>query len=100
LQQVEVNVDATRVLEPFNRNLFSIAGYAQLFQYGSELAKKTAEQLQLEGTQARIETMMDQSFPEPDRFVPENMFRFVDNTDDMYTEFGNIKMHSSGSFRK
>lgn len=84
IQQVEVNVDANRVTEPFNRDLFSIAGYAQLYQYGSDAAKKSAEKLQLQGTQARIETMMDQAFPTPDQFVPDNMFRFVDNTGDAY----------------
>jgi hypothetical protein len=84
VQKVEVKVDATETEGLFNRKLFSVTGYAQLDQYGSDLAKESLQKLQLAGTQARIETMMDQAFPEKEVFDPDHMFRFVDNTGDAY----------------
>lgn len=84
VQQVDVHVNATKVVKPFNHALFSVTGYAQMFKSGSTLAKESTNRLNFSGTEARLEVIMADAFPEKGVFKPQNMFRFVDNTNNSY----------------
>ncbi|ACZ43419.1 glycoside hydrolase family 39 [Thermobaculum terrenum ATCC BAA-798] len=80
----EITVDTNTATGAFNRALFSVTGYAQLKVSAQPIAQDTYAMLHPAGTQQRIETMIDQTSPEPGTFYPDRMFRFVDNTDDAY----------------